>query len=114
MASKKGVRITITLECTECRSNPSKRSRGVSRYTTTKNRRNTTGRMNELCQTLGDILQRPSWLPVPSFALELLLGDGAKVVLEGQQVLPKATQAAGFQYQYSTLKPALQNIVARS
>jgi len=71
-------------------------------------------RMNELCQTLGDILQRPSWLPVPSFALELLLGDGAKVVLEGQQVLPKATQAAGFQYQYSTLKPALQNIVARS
>lgn len=71
-------------------------------------------RMNELCQALGDILQRPSWLPVPSFALELLLGDGAKVVLEGQQVLPKATQDAGFQYQYPTVKPALQNIISRS
>ena len=45
MASKKGVRIVITLECTECRSNTDKRSPGVSRYTTMKNRRNTTGRM---------------------------------------------------------------------
>ncbi|MGL5793281.1 MAG: 50S ribosomal protein L33 [Waterburya sp.] len=45
MASKKGVRIIITLECTECRTNTNKRSPGVSRYTTNKNRRNTTGRM---------------------------------------------------------------------
>jgi large subunit ribosomal protein L33 len=35
----------ITLECTECRTNPDKRSAGVSRYTSQKNRRNTTGRM---------------------------------------------------------------------
>ncbi|MFZ9952301.1 MAG: 50S ribosomal protein L33, partial [Vulcanococcus sp.] len=34
MAKNKGVRIVITLECTECRSNPAKRSPGVSRYTT--------------------------------------------------------------------------------
>ncbi|MEM1427295.1 MAG: 50S ribosomal protein L33, partial [Cyanobacteria bacterium P01_H01_bin.130] len=45
MAKSKDVRITITLECTECRTNISKRSPGVSRYTTQKNRRNTTGRM---------------------------------------------------------------------
>jgi large subunit ribosomal protein L33 len=45
MAKNKGVRIIITLECTECRSNPDRRSPGVSRYTTMKNRRNTTGRM---------------------------------------------------------------------
>ncbi|MBO9997512.1 MAG: 50S ribosomal protein L33 [Cyanobacteria bacterium SID2] len=41
----KGVRIVVTLECTECRTNTNKRSKGVSRYTTQKNRRNTTGRM---------------------------------------------------------------------
>ena len=69
-------------------------------------------RMNELCQTLGQVLNRPSWLPVPSFALELLLGDGAKVVLEGQKVLPKQTLAIGFQYQYPTLKLALEEILA--
>ena len=71
-------------------------------------------RMNELCQTLGAVLQRPSWLPVPGFALELLLGDGAKVVLEGQKVLPKRTLASGFQYQYPNLKSALEEILSRS
>ncbi|MGL5062722.1 MAG: thylakoid membrane protein ThyD [Microcoleus sp.] len=68
-------------------------------------------RMNELCETLGKVLQRPSWLPVPAFALELLLGDGAKVVLEGQKVLPKQTLASGFQYQYPDLRSALEEIV---
>ena len=43
--AKKGARLIITLECTECRTNTNKRSKGVSRYTTTKNRRNTTGRL---------------------------------------------------------------------
>ncbi len=45
MAKSKGVRIVVTLECTECRTNVDKRSAGVSRYTTTKNRRNTTNRL---------------------------------------------------------------------
>ena len=68
-------------------------------------------RMNKLCQTLGEVMNRPSWLPVPDFVLELLLGDGAIVVLQGQQVIPKKTQATGFDYQYGELKPALADIV---
>jgi len=68
-------------------------------------------RMTELAQTMGQVLNRPSWLPVPSFALETLLGDGAMVVLEGQQVLPKRTLAYGFDYQYPTVKQALAEIV---
>jgi hypothetical protein len=65
-------------------------------------------RMKELCQVLGEVMNRPSWLPVPSFALELLLGDAAKVVLEGQKVLPQRTQQAGFEYQYPDIKSALK------
>lgn len=68
-------------------------------------------RMAEFCQTLGQVMHRPSWLPVPGFALELLLGDAAKVILEGQQVLPKRTLASGFTYKYPTLKPALEQIL---
>jgi len=68
-------------------------------------------RMSELAKTMGEIMQRPSWLPVPSFALETLLGEGAMVVLEGQQVLPKRTQAFGFNYQYPNLKQALEAIL---
>jgi large subunit ribosomal protein L33 len=45
MAKSKGARIIVTLECTECRSNPEQRTPGVSRYTSTKNRRNTTNRL---------------------------------------------------------------------
>jgi len=68
-------------------------------------------RMAEFCQTMGDALNRPSWLPVPSFALEALLGDGAMVVLKGQQVIPKRTLANGFEYQYPEVKQALQSIL---
>jgi len=70
-------------------------------------------RMAEFCNTLGEVLHRPSWLPVPGFALEALLGDGATVVLEGQQVLPKQTLSQGFNYQYPTLKLALENILSQ-
>ncbi len=71
-------------------------------------------RMSEFCHALGETLHRPSWLPVPSFALEALLGEGAKVVLEGQQVVPKRTTSYGFNYQYPTVKEALAEIVASS
>ena len=68
-------------------------------------------RMNEFCQIMGEVMHRPSWLPVPDFALELLLGDAAKVVLEGQQVLPKRLQQYGFNYQYPKVQPALEEIL---
>ncbi|HBL12916.1 MAG TPA: TIGR01777 family protein [Cyanobacteria bacterium UBA11162] len=68
-------------------------------------------RMSEFCHTLGTVLNRPSWLPVPNFAIEALLGEGAKVVVEGQQVLPKRTTSYGFNYQYPTAKQALVQIL---
>jgi uncharacterized protein (TIGR01777 family) len=70
-------------------------------------------RMKEFCHILGEVMNRPSWLPVPDFALEMLLGEGAKVVLEGQEVIPKATLGSGFEYRYSELEPALRDIVPK-
>ena len=67
--------------------------------------------MTEFAQTLGTVMNRPSWLPVPNFALEAMLGEGAIVVLQGQQVVPTRTLAQGFNFQYSTLKPALMAIL---
>ncbi|MER3494605.1 MAG: TIGR01777 family protein [Mastigocladus sp. ERB_26_2] len=68
-------------------------------------------RMSELSTTMGKVMHRPSWLPVPDFAIEALLGDGAVVVLEGQQVLPKRTLESGFEFQYPDLQPALEAIL---
>jgi uncharacterized protein len=67
--------------------------------------------MESFAQTLGTVMNRPSWLPVPNFALEALLGEGAMVVLQGQQVVPTQTLAQGFEFQYPTLKPALASIL---
>ena len=68
-------------------------------------------RMNDLSQTMGQVMNRPSWLPVPAFAIEALLGDGAKVVLEGQEVRPKRAVEVGFQYKYPNLRSALTQIL---
>lgn len=42
MGKSKGPRVNITLECCDCRKAVNKRSQGVSRYLTSKNRRTTT------------------------------------------------------------------------
>jgi uncharacterized protein (TIGR01777 family) len=64
-------------------------------------------RMGEFASTLGKALGRPSLLPVPSPILQLLLGDGAQVVLEGQQVVPERLQQQGFSFHYPELSAAL-------
>jgi uncharacterized protein (TIGR01777 family) len=63
--------------------------------------------MGLFASALGKALGRPSLLPVPGPILQLLLGDGAQVVLEGQQVLPERLLAQGFTFQYPQLSAAL-------
>ncbi len=67
--------------------------------------------MQDFAHTLGNVMSRPSWLPVPNFALEAMLGEGAIVVLQGQQVIPTHTLAQGFNFQYPQLQPALTAIL---
>ncbi len=45
MTKKKGFRIILTIECLNCRKEKNKRSKGISHYTTTKNRQNTPNRL---------------------------------------------------------------------
>jgi uncharacterized protein len=68
-------------------------------------------RMKDLCQAMAEVLHRPSWMPVPDFVLEMLLGEAAQVVLQGQQVLPKRTQSLGFEFQYPTVTEALRQFL---
>jgi uncharacterized protein len=67
--------------------------------------------MQDFAHTLGTVMSRPSWLPVPNFALEALLGEGAIVVLQGQQVVPTQALAQGFDFQYPDLQAALKAIL---
>lgn len=70
--------------------------------------------MSELCRQMGQVLGRPSWLPVPAFVLEAMLGEGATLVLEGQKVLPKRTLESGFKFVYATVDEALKQVLAGS
>ncbi len=65
-------------------------------------------KMKDLCGQLGAVMARPSWMPVPGFVLETMLGEGATVVLDGQQVLPKGLLDRGFKFQYPELPAALR------
>jgi uncharacterized protein (TIGR01777 family) len=63
--------------------------------------------MAQFSAALGRSLGRPSLLPVPGPILQLLLGDGAQVVLKGQRVLPERLQQQGFRFTYPELSAAL-------
>jgi len=65
--------------------------------------------MKELCKVLGQVLNRPSWAPVPAFALRLLLGEMADMLLTGQRVLPAQAQRLGYNFKHPTLRGALQS-----
>ena len=69
--------------------------------------------MKELCVTLGQILHRPVWLNVPAFAARLAFGEMAdEMLLSGQKVLPKRLLNTGFNFQYTNIKQALNDITS--
>lgn len=67
----------------------------------------------ELSRALGRALHRPSWLPVPAFALRWIVGEMADVALiDGQRVFPKRAVELGFVFQYPTIDGAMRAAVA--
>ena len=67
-------------------------------------------RMKDFGQTIGAVLHRPHWLPMPSFAMQLILGEKSALVLQGQHVVPTVLQEAKFEFSYPTLESALENL----
>ncbi len=63
-------------------------------------------------KTLGRVLGRPAFLPAPAFAVRLALGEMADMLLGGQRVDPKRTQAEGFTFQFTELEPALRDLLS--
>ncbi|WP_217560013.1 TIGR01777 family oxidoreductase [Paenibacillus sp. GbtcB18] len=67
-------------------------------------------RNREFAQTLGGVLRRPHFMPVPAFALKLVLGELSMLLLEGQRVLPRKLLEHEFQFRYPTLEEALLDL----
>ena len=67
----------------------------------------------ELTKAFAAQLRRPAFLPVPAFAVKLMFGGAAAVLLTGQHVLPTAAEAAGFTFRHETIEAALADIYAQ-
>ena len=65
----------------------------------------------QFSRTLGRVLGRPSFMPAPAFALELALGEMAKIVLEGQRAVPRRLLEAGYEFRFSGLEAALRDLL---
>lgn len=68
-------------------------------------------RNQEFGETIGQLLNRPHWLPVPSFVLNTIFGEMSILLLKGQKVLPEQPLQLGFSFQYPELKRALESII---
>jgi uncharacterized protein (TIGR01777 family) len=65
---------------------------------------------SDFTRELAHALRRPAVFPVPGFALRLLFGEMADVLLASQRVVPGAAEAAGFRFRFPQLAPALESL----
>ncbi|HEY7617244.1 MAG TPA: TIGR01777 family oxidoreductase [Terriglobales bacterium] len=66
--------------------------------------------MSEFSRTLGRVLNRPAWAPVPASLLTLLLGEMADMLVAGQRAVPAAAQSLGFRFKYPNVANALASL----
>ncbi len=63
----------------------------------------------EFTRVLAHVLRRPALLPLPAFAVRLLLGEmGQALLLDGARVLPRRLEASGFVFKHPGLESALR------
>lgn len=66
----------------------------------------------EFTKTLGEVLARPTVLPLPEFAVNLMFGEmGDALLLDSARVVPKRLESSGFTFKHPDLKEALAEAV---
>jgi uncharacterized protein (TIGR01777 family) len=63
----------------------------------------------DFSKALGRALHRPAIAPVPAFAIKALYGGMAKLVIEGQNALPRRTLELGYRFRHPDLDEALRS-----
>jgi hypothetical protein len=70
-------------------------------------------RNREFAKTLAGVLHRPSFMPMPALALKIGLGELSLLLLGGQKALPARLLEAGFTFQFTDLRAALDDLSSR-
>jgi uncharacterized protein len=67
----------------------------------------------DFAKTIGLVMGRPAWMPVPGFAMKLLLGEMADMITTGQRVIPRKAKELGYQFKYPNAQHAIRAIVGK-
>ncbi len=68
----------------------------------------------EFARTLGRVLSRPSFMPLPAFAVRTMFGEmGESLLLGGTRVRPARALEAGFEFAWPELEGALRHMLGR-
>jgi uncharacterized protein (TIGR01777 family) len=70
-------------------------------------------RNREFAKALGSVLHRPAFMPMPAFALKVGLGELSLLLLGGQRATPVRLLQAGFTFQFTDLRAALDDLSGR-
>ena len=62
-------------------------------------------------RALGKALRRPTVFPIPEFILKLIFSEGAKVLTDGQDVIPKRLLSLGFKFKYNDIKETVDGLI---
>ena len=66
----------------------------------------------DFTKTLGEVLYRPTFLPLPEFAVSMIFGEmGDALLLASTKVRPKRLEDAGFEFKFPNLKEAVEDAV---
>ncbi|WP_415911397.1 TIGR01777 family oxidoreductase [Neptuniibacter sp. QD37_11] len=65
----------------------------------------------EFSKTLGKTLGRPAFMPMPGIVINLMLGEGAELLVEGQRVYPEKLEEIGYKFHYPELSGAMYSAV---
>jgi len=65
----------------------------------------------DLTKTLAKQLRRPAFIPLPTFIVKIIFGEGSQILTEGQKVYPKRLLACGYTFKYPTIAKSLENLI---
>jgi uncharacterized protein (TIGR01777 family) len=66
----------------------------------------------EFTKVMGEVLYRPTFIPVPEFAVHMMFGEmGEALLLDSTRVIPKRLTDLGYKFKFPDLKKAIENAV---
>ena len=68
----------------------------------------------EFTRILGKLLRRATLFVVPAFVLKIIYGEAARIMINGEKVVPERLLQEGFNFQYPRIEQALKSVLSKN